>query len=461
MATGNHLLKQMAVLLLQELLDSLSPKQKKEPLQEVEAISTMQQIIARSKSQRVRDSPEASSAGASEYQSPDLPYEESVVTRSRSREKVIGSSSRVSKTSLKKIDSKPVKAHRARELHQRLGTNDWKFPHPIPNSVLVVDNIYDHGRGVKTTTPNIPAGTLLLIEKPLINKLKTSPKATYNERLESVVLGLGDEEKEIFAQLAWNDAADVYESRVKPNGFDITTDSLSVYRYISFINHSCKPNCRLEGGLQKDTFLVRTMVPIQEAGTEITIDYWPERRLDDANTRKEELNDGWGFICSCEACLDPEGSDRARRSIKELQALLRCKMEEYTPKELPDLAIINENMAEYLKLLQEEHFIDGISQAHRRAIQVYQKSSRPIDVERALVHRGQLVDLQRTLKGSESEEALKAGEDYIKALRAWRTSKAQITGKNVSPISGDKIKTGRVGKSINSSQTKGHTRPSR
>jgi hypothetical protein len=439
MATSNNSLRQMAILLLQEFIDTLSPA-KPEPTQESEAISNIQSIMAKNRPKSSRDSPQPSPSRACWHPSPSTFGE--------------ASHSRISKPNKKKTNSKAVTvtAKRARDLHQRLQTGDWKFPHPVEGSPLLeIDNMNDHGRGVRTTVPNIPAGTLLLVESPLINKFKTKPKATYNERLEAVVLVLDAKDKELFAQLAWNDADDIFESRVKPNSFEVSADSLSLYKYISFINHSCRPNCRLEGGLQKDTFLVRTMVPIQDVGTEITIDYWPERRLDDVKTRQEELKECWGFICDCEACLDPNQSNITRERISELQKEVRCKMEDYSPKELPSLAIVNENMTEYIQLLRQEHFIDRISQAHQRAIQVYEKSSRPIDIERVLMHHSQLVEVQRALKGFESDEAFVAAKDYVTAMkscRAYRADNGGIWGsKRHFGVAGSRVATGRVEKS--------------
>ena len=90
----------------------------------------------------------------------------------------------------------------------------------------------------------------------------------------------------------------------------------SLYPSAAMFNHSCNPNCKLEGD-QVAQLLVTTARPISP-GTELTVSYIA---LDQpVAARRKALRRQYSFDCNCERCLDEltlhqSNSNREERSI--------------------------------------------------------------------------------------------------------------------------------------------------
>ena len=83
--------------------------------------------------------------------------------------------------------------------------------------------------------------------------------------------------------------------------------NLRVYRIISRINHSCRPNAIVEWNPSKGEGTLHALRKIA-AGEEITIDYLcrPEDTLNSISERRKLLEEQYDFVCTCPAC----GHDR-------------------------------------------------------------------------------------------------------------------------------------------------------
>jgi hypothetical protein len=467
MENDNDSLHEVAIFLLTQLMDShKTPKS----LASSKAINTIKNIMAKTRS--ARTSTKRYSTGSSIPPTPETTdaalSSDSSPKRGRiTKKKAVKNNPKGGKKN-KMANGKSIPAPAKNELPSILSTVQWDLPRQIECSEYLEIAKTEVGRGVSTTKPLIPAGTVLIVDRPLIHRFNEMPHHNYSERLRAHVESLPAKDKEVFANLAYTDMDDIFEARTETNAFNVAPNRWSLYRYISFINHSCRPNCKLEASTSGDnSFLVRTMVPIPVQGTEITIDYTPETRLHAVETRQQELLHGWKFTCACTACSKPDATNRAREEIAELQNVLRCSIQDdfsKTIKRLPSPQEVTENLLRYTHLLRQERFPDRIPQALERAIHVYKQSGDPEDAERELGHRSQLIELQRVMKGADSEETLKAAEEYIKAFKGMRHSRkesviskrtvvtktvVQSSGKKtVVETVGEKVKTGRVEKSV-------------
>ncbi|KAF2435121.1 hypothetical protein EJ08DRAFT_390290 [Tothia fuscella] len=434
MENDSDTLHDVAILLLKQLMEPHSnSRTPTNSLETSKAIKTIQKIMARTRSpkqpktpystrsQPLMPSPETSDAAMSSDASP----KSGRISKKKS--------TKTSKSSNKKkiVASSPIlPAPPENKLPRILGVEEWQLPRKIECSEYLEIAKTEFGRGVRTTSPLIPAGTVLLVDRPLIHRFNEIPHHSHSDRLRAHVEALEDDDKEVYANLAFTDSENIFDARTETNAFQVSANHWSLYRYISFVNHSCKPNCKLEASSSGDnSFIVRTMVPISMQATEITIDYTPETRLHDVETRQAELLAGWKFTCACTACSKPEITNRAREEIATLQEIIRCTIKDdfgKTIKRLPTVEEVDENLPRYMHLLKQERFSDRIPQALERAAQVYRQSGAAADIEKELAHRSQLIELQRVMKGADSEETLKAAEEYVKAFKARRSARREI-----------------------------------
>jgi hypothetical protein len=299
--------------------------------------------------------------------------------------------------------------------------------------------------GLKTTVDFIPAGTLLFSENSLFQRIpkqgRREKKAAWRQRLNYLVSNtMNQQDREIFVNFRFDPTrgADDIESRIKMNaGIDEDEGLTCAYRYLNFLNHSCRPNCRVvDRGTEyrKERWELRSLVPIYGLGTELTIDYdaWPcgdedtenldvsQDLLQDVSERRRVLKRLYSFDCECDACTDPN-TDRMRDEIRTLQTeLLESDSGAVTA------ARVDAGMDKYISLLMEQRLYHIAQHAHRRAIEVYHREGRVddgvndvdrSDLKRELDHRLQLIGVRRILFGPKDKEIKTIIEEYTGARR--------------------------------------------
>jgi hypothetical protein len=188
-------------------------------------------------------------------------------------------------------------------------------PPPTPNAIqpsplcqpetlgtlITIRDSPGRGKGVFALI-DIPRGTVLLAEPPLVTLIDTGTRA---DPLDSAVAALSPAARARFFSLHYHTSG-ARESRsraiVYSNGYSIRDDlATGVFETASRINHSCVPNAsyawvaRGEDGVGKMVFWSRDGI---KGGEEVLVDY---------GHRREVLKRIYGFECDCGGCGD-EGS---------------------------------------------------------------------------------------------------------------------------------------------------------
>jgi SET domain-containing protein len=145
---------------------------------------------------------------------------------------------------------------------------------------------------------DIPAGTILLCEKPLVKLIDTGTRA---DPLDAAVNALSPLERASFHSLhafSRNKYESLNRSIVYSNGYSISNDlATGVFETASRINHSCVPNSHYQWKESLGRMVFWNRFKLLE-GEEVTVDY---------GHKKSYLAKIYGFECSCGGCTD--GSD--------------------------------------------------------------------------------------------------------------------------------------------------------
>ncbi|KAI1268170.1 hypothetical protein F5Y18DRAFT_442616 [Xylariaceae sp. FL1019] len=192
------------------------------------------------------------------------------------------------------------------------------------NSELRAGPVAGKGYGVFTRR-NVQAGDILMSEQPIVSIAKfDEPHAT---QAVQAMLRPGDFQHDSFEelfQLSTSRQPDIEYELIRNNGWSLGggTSRQTIWFGIAHINHSCRPSVRIitcESGWA----LVKALddLPI---GTEITVDYqelddwgWshPSTGMPSVEQVQASLQQTWGFACNCEACSNPQLTNKIRHRI--------------------------------------------------------------------------------------------------------------------------------------------------
>ena len=165
----------------------------------------------------------------------------------------------------------------------------------------------------------------------------------------------------------------------KPDSRTGDVQAKGLWRYASYLNHSCVPNT--QRSFVGDIFILRACRDIA-AGDELFQQYVPVRAGYDS---RQERYAPWGFRCVCPLCAAEERSPRERRD-RRLDLLY--EMEKYGHKRaarnsiVPDAAIRTmERMAKQLEAMHEPEIYDDMPRlmlifSQMWLIRAYRASSR-------------------------------------------------------------------------------------
>ncbi|KAJ7072810.1 hypothetical protein C8F01DRAFT_1105298 [Mycena amicta] len=189
------------------------------------------------------------------------------------------------------------------------------------------------GSGLFATRP-LRQGELIMDERPLLVSLRGIPTsqttralqlAEFEKQLEIVLDHMRPADRDAFMALAnchTTDGSGPIAGRARTNAIALTgltppgiTGPLAHYssipHYISRMNNDCSPNTAsnfIDASLSYTVYAARDIAE----GEEITLAYTDV--FDTAAQRQAVLN-GYKFVCTCAACLDPTTSDRNRAAI--------------------------------------------------------------------------------------------------------------------------------------------------
>ncbi|KAG9503786.1 hypothetical protein J7337_003743 [Fusarium musae] len=206
------------------------------------------------------------------------------------------------------------------EVKESLGL--YEQPDPPKSTVeplFEVRDIPGKGRGLIAKV-DIPAGTRILCEKPLLQASTKMPgdlEATAAPRLKA----LSKSEQRQFLSLHNNfPGKDPFSGIIRTNALPCGPGSIvgGVYPTICLINHSCLPNSHQNWNNEAGHETIHAIRQIK-AGEEITISYVEGGP---SNERRPMLKKSFGFDCACYLCSLPpsqlQASDYRRERIQHL-----------------------------------------------------------------------------------------------------------------------------------------------
>ncbi|QDS76555.1 hypothetical protein FKW77_006476 [Venturia effusa] len=324
-------------------------------------------------------------------------------------------------------------------LYNRCRIREMNLPCEI-NDDLEVFSHPTKGRGVRARQ-EIIAGTIILLEKPMISKLARLPKSSFESRLKGRVQVLSLSDRKLFVQLAPNYddfCQDQEYSRMKANAFDTTQADGNVtwnlYRYMCFINHSCVPNSSVRID-EQDRVEVRALIDI-DVGTEIEFDYIPdishdpskmfeadkEFRYRSVSRRRKIIKERWGFDCHCKACEDAGEIDPMRRDANLLDRFLRPGLPEPWTE---SFGTLRDQFEAYVAFLEKQRIFCKVPAVCKFLIRAYDREARDGRMTRQ-VHQKAVLRLLKTIAdacqaeyGQESRMCGKATEAYEELAEAW------------------------------------------
>ena len=236
----------------------------------------------------------------------------------------------------------------------------------IPNVTFGSEVVKVRGKGqsVKSIMA-IPRGGLVLAETALFSVDNVGDPLTDPNKWS---IWIHANRNTQFQDLASKDNPPSDESRFETNNFEIRVNSRGGHTYSIFFkasrfNHSCIPNAYfawnpdLDGGKGQLTIYAIQDIPFDE---EILINYRKGDCYKRKDERQAELNNHYGFVCGCPACLRHPGyefgarSDARRVRMRTLEASIISSTNLNTPRAR---GAKRENINELIHNLKQEGII--------------------------------------------------------------------------------------------------------
>ncbi|KAI0518067.1 hypothetical protein F5B22DRAFT_635548 [Xylaria bambusicola] len=218
-------------------------------------------------------------------------------------------------------------------VHASIKSYESEVPTPEPIPITSVNNqgtdcdtnlykvmtIPGRGRGLVATV-DIPKGTRILCEKPLL-KVESSMPEFVNRCVAEKLKLLSKDKQGGFLSLHNNFPGPyAFAGVVRTNALPCGPGSSvgGIYLTACFINHSCIPNAHnnWNEAAQYETIHATRDILV---GEEILISYAAEGS---SQTRQQRLRESFGFQCSCELCSQSpqviQASDKRRADIQRL-----------------------------------------------------------------------------------------------------------------------------------------------
>ena len=184
------------------------------------------------------------------------------------------------------------------------------------------------GKGVIATS-DIPAGTLVLSDPPLITTAVIQSIETTEQDLARALRALPRDDQRAFLSLHNNHRGEKnpLSNIVRSNGYPLGpgSDVGAVFAHVSRFNHSCAPNAKHAWNAALGHQTVYAIRPVA-AGQEITLSYLQGGTFAE---RQRELKSLFGFTCACELCSLPAPARAASDARLERARELNDAMGDY------------------------------------------------------------------------------------------------------------------------------------
>jgi len=227
----------------------------------------------------------------------------------------------------------------------------WKI-HKQSCPLIVIKSIEGKGLGI-VSTRNIPAGTILIREDPIIvheggsSKLDDFLKKFINldasEKFKYMNLYDPEEKSNVVRQDIVEKLPEIDQSnwvfkiwRIFYANSILVSEKQgvraeAVYPTVSRINHSCKANVVFGLDEHDDSKMVITACRDIVKNEELLLNYIGPILFSDRKERQSELRKGWCFECCCEICLlsgeELEVNERIRQEIRDIASKIQSCVE--------------------------------------------------------------------------------------------------------------------------------------
>ncbi|KAG6132044.1 hypothetical protein E4U12_003364 [Claviceps purpurea] len=244
----------------------------------------------------------------------------------------------------------PRKALRGKSTMNRPAEQAWYALKDIPGK----------GKGL-IATRNIPRGTRILSEKPII----TMPTGKTMEERRRLICqqmdSLSNDQRNAFLSMhnahLFNDAVEQYIGIFGTNCLPAEEfpDKAAIFLEACRINHDCDNNALHHWNEKIKRHTVHTMRDI-EADEEITLSY--AIHLESRETRQKHLKESFGFACLCRLCSLPKGQsqerDRKLEQIVRTSKLMKEDVLKFMLSPLTFLGYIHTKARRYTELGQTD-----------------------------------------------------------------------------------------------------------
>lgn len=277
-------------------------------------------------------------------------------------------------------------------------------------SIYTLQEIPGKGKGL-FASEDIAEGTRILSERPVITIPKRHHSDEWLKRHISQQVGtLNEYERESFLSLhnlyPYKDETDQFLGIIRTVGLPIELNDAEggVFLEACRINHSCDNNAQKRWNKRIERHTVHALRKIPK-GEEITIYYLG---LDSSReTRREKLQDKFGFLCACPMCslatTESQENDQRLERIDRLDDLIgrECMSMNFS---LQTLRYVDERVQLYNK---QGPGNAGLPRAYLDAAQIAIANG---DLARGRIFAEKAVEGWRTAQGSDSDEVIEYTE---------------------------------------------------
>lgn len=184
-----------------------------------------------------------------------------------------------------------------------------------------IQDVPGKGMGL-VATQNIPIGTRILSEEPIITAPEDKPDSkALRAYLSKQVDALPSEQRQAFLSMSniyAKDSGPKYLGIIRTNALPFGDDKSGIFLHACRINHACDNNAQKGWNENTKRHTIYALKNI-EKGEEITIYYLGI--TNNRNTRQEALQRKFAFTCRCRLCSLPP--DQSRESDRRLDEILQ------------------------------------------------------------------------------------------------------------------------------------------
>jgi hypothetical protein len=298
--------------------------------------------------------------------------------------------------------------------------------------MYVVEDVPGKGKGL-IATKNIPKGTRIISEKPVITLGRQIESMEQTQiRIHQQVSCLSQDQARNFVSMEniypYTNAAERYQGIFRTNALPMGAglNEGGVFLETCRINHACNNNSQNFWNENIERLTIHAIRDIYQ-GEEITISYLHSRR--NRRARQEELWENFKFTCSCQLCSLPPNQSRDSDTKLDRVHELDCIIDQGGIEGLVSSARrMLSYVDEQVRLWNEPTPDDvGLARAYADAFQIAIANG---DLARGKIFAERLGALYLTTMGNDSPDVIQynkvmqnpAAHEYYGMSMKWKTS---------------------------------------